>query len=222
VSLIYTKESKPRRPVEAEHAVIAVAMSVLTDDGGGPLTSRAIYERACALGHVVNYHSVRARLAQHCDLDDAVVVRAAGSKLGVRGARGPGWVLRSTGRGVQCEATETGMLVRKLATPQSPADRARAKARLRARKCARAAHRARDLIVTDELIVGGPTALRAVAGYTVRNVILSNLDLGAARWLIERLPLKAALKARLLEADSGSARGLVIADIEWKNGRQKA
>jgi len=213
MSLIYTKEAKPRRPVNAEHPVVQAALSVLIIDGGGPMTSRKLYERALELGHTVNYNSLRSRLAQHCDTDDAVVVRSAGSKLGVRGARGPGWVLRSTGRGIQQSETETGLIVRKLATPQSQADRVRAKARLRKRKLA-SAPRARDLIVSDELIANGPEALRYVAGYTVRNVLISNLDIEAARWLIERLPLQPSLKASLLAANNSSERATIITEAE--------
>jgi ribosomal protein S9 len=98
----WTKEAKSRRPVTAEHRIVAAAIVVLEAGGGGPMTSADILRAAVKrrLLKRAEYNTLRARLSQHCDLVDARIIRATGSKVGVRGARTTAWVLREHG-GVQ-------------------------------------------------------------------------------------------------------------------------
>lgn len=208
--LHYAKEAKPRRPVTAGHPAVRAAIKVLTNAGGGPLTSRTIYERARRMNGVdVNYNSLRSRLAQHCDLPDAVVVRSAGSKLGVRGARGPGWVLRSTGNGIQADEQD-GLVICRAVRPQSQASRCAAKVRLKKRAQARA----RDLVLSDEFLADAPTRLRKVAGLTVRDALISDLDRVSVRCLLRRLPIAEDLRERLLAAESAEERTWIIQNEE--------
>lgn len=95
------KESRSRKPVTADHPVVAAAIRVLEDRGGGPLTSREIFELAVAEGLLDDgqYNTLRARLSQHCGIRGAEVVRARGSSK-VRGSRRSAWVLSGVRRRV--------------------------------------------------------------------------------------------------------------------------
>ena len=93
------KEARSRKPVTADHPVVAAAIRILERHDGGPLTSREIFELAERAGLLDEgqYNSLRARLSQHCGLAEAVVVRAPGSKK-IRGSRTSAWVLRGVRR----------------------------------------------------------------------------------------------------------------------------
>jgi hypothetical protein len=94
--LIYIKENRPRKKVTADHPVVAAAIEVLTEEGGGPLTSREIFELALEAGLLGDsqYNTLRARLSQHSGLPrrERQVVRAPGSKK-IRGSRTTAWKL---------------------------------------------------------------------------------------------------------------------------------
>jgi len=200
---IYTKEAKPRRPVTANHPMVRGAIRVLEGLGGGPLPSVAIFRRGVELGVFADhqYNSLRARLSQHCDLDGARVVRARGSKIGMQGSRTSWWTLSETGLGVQAVRESNGLLVHRTELSASKRRKIR-----RARR-----ERARNLVLTDDLLASGPEELRIVAGRTVREALLTPLDSEAITWLINRLPLVPEFSARLLEAaDSLERRSEII------------
>jgi len=207
------KESKPRLPIDSDHPMVRGAITVLEEQGGGPLPSVAIFRRGVELGVFApyQYNSLRARLSQHCDLDDATVVRALGSKVGVRGSRTTAWVLADTGLGVQQVPANGGLIVGRA---RISAARRRALTRERA---VREAGKARNLILDDDTLTGAPESARLVAGRTVREALLSALPLDAVQWILETLPLEAEFKSRLeAVADSLTARTVLIANEERK------
>ena len=93
------KESRSRRPVTADHPVVAAAIEVLEEADGGPLTSREIFELALDAGLLDEgqYNTLRARLSQHSGLPNGEkrVVRAPGSKK-IKGSRSTAWCLAGT------------------------------------------------------------------------------------------------------------------------------
>lgn len=95
------KETDSRQPVGADHPVVAAAIVVLEEHGGGPLTSREIFElaRDAGLLGAGQYNTLRARLSQHCGLRGATVRQAHGTKH-VRGSRTAAWVLSGVQRRV--------------------------------------------------------------------------------------------------------------------------
>lgn len=213
------KESKPRKPVDANHPIVAAAIRVLREQGGGPLASIAIFRRGFELGLFgeSQYNTVRARLSQHCDLTGARVVRAKGSKIGVLGSRTTSWVLAETGLGLGVTRTISDGLLVTMRTEISPAKR-----RQRARARANAAHRARNLILTDEVLRGAPREVKRIAGRTAREALTSSLSVSAVAWLLSHLPLEATFRARLQAvADDAELREVVI-DAEERRAARRA
>ena len=198
----YTKEAKSRRPVTESHPMVRGAIRVLESLSGGPLPSVAIFRRGVELGvfREGQYNSLRARLSQHCDLDDARVVRSRGSKIGFQGSRTSWWTLAETGLGVQAIRDNASLLVHRRELSESKRRQIR-----RARR-----QRARNLILTDDLLATAPVELRLVAGRTVREALLSSLAADAVEWLLNSLPLTPAFRARLLAAGSAERRSEII------------
>jgi hypothetical protein len=199
----YEKESKSRRPVTEDHEIIRGVIRVL-EEQGGPMTSVAVFRRGFELGLFgeSQYNTVRARLSQHCDLAGATVVRAPGSKVGVRGSRTTAWALSDQG-GVCVKRLFDGTLV------ASPVNKRR-----------RADERAvvRNVVLSDSVLAGAPASVRLVAGRTARQALLSAIDKPAVRWLLDHLPLEGRFRARLQSAFGAAARGAVIAAEEQRRG----
>ncbi len=191
-----TKEAKSRRPVTADHEVIAGTIAVLEEAQGGPMTSVAIFRRGVERGlfEPHQYNTVRARLSQHCDLTDARVIRAHGTKIGVRGSRTTAWVLREHG-GIQVRTGRYG--------PEA------VMLDMRARVRPREQHVIPGLcqVLTDDVLGPRvPAAVRGVAGRTMREALTSDIDADAVRWLLAKLPLEPRLRGRL-EALARDAEG---------------
>lgn len=179
------------------------ALRVLNSMGGGPVPSVALFRRGVELGVFAphQYNSMRARLSQHCDLDDAVVVRARGSKVGVRGSRTTAWVLADTGLGIQQVPANGGLNVVR---------RELSAARRRQLQRDRAA-RARNLILDDAMLQDAPESAKLVAGRTAREALLSAIDRDAVVWLLNKLPLDPSFRSRLVAvADDIDARTEII------------
>lgn len=212
VTYHYSKELKSRLPVDADHPVIKAAIRVLKTRGGGPLTSKQIFDEAVCRDLLGDgqYNTLRGRLSQHCDLTDARVLRVTGTKIGVRGSRGRGWVLRETGKGIQQvetpRATKTGdpLLVRRRVSDT--------KRRVRARQRAR---QARNLLLTDDVLQGAPESVWGVAGRTVREALLRpELDEEAVRWILTHLPLERRFRDRLLEVVGSFEERVIVIHAE--------
>jgi len=204
------KESKSRAPVGTCHPMVLGAIEVLEEQGGGPLPSVAIFRRGVEMNvfFANQYNSLRARLSQHCDLEQARVVRSKGSKVGVRGSRTTGWTLAETGLGVQKIPANAGLLV--VRRELSPA-------KLRHLERARADRtvRARNILIDDKLLTGAPEELKMVAGRTVREALLSRaVDEDAINWLLGRLPLAPRFRTLLRAAMGVNGRRAVIQQYE--------
>jgi hypothetical protein len=200
----FTKEAKPRRPVTDEHYVIQGAVAVL-EEQQAPMTSVAIFRRGVERGLFKEheYNTVRARLSQHCDLPDARIVRAAGTKVGVRGSRTTAWVLAEQG-GIQVLSTREGPVV----VP------------VRIARPARRAIPALRILLTDKVLVGAPASVRAVRGRTAREALLSNINPAAVRWLVKRLRLERRLGERLVAlARDVDGRSALIEVAERRRAR---
>jgi hypothetical protein len=204
------KETKSRTPINARHPMIEGAARVLEEQGGGPLTSCAVFRRGVEMGvfRAHQYNSLRARLSQHCDLDGAQVVRARGSKIGVRGARTTAWVLADTGLGIQ--QVPAGDHVARVNINEA---RRRKLQRTHAARAAEHVH-ARNLILDDHALEGAPESARLVAGRTAREALLSDLDPAAVNWLLEHLPIEPELRARLMEAAHSLEERSVVIEAE--------
>lgn len=208
------KETKSRNPVGSWHNMVRGAFRVLAEQGGGPLPSVAIFRRGVELRlfEPHQYNSLRARLSQHCDLDDAVVVRAFGSKVGVRGSRTTAWVLADSGLGVQKVEMNGGLNVGRVRISD-------AKRRILQReRAARAAGHARNVVVDDAVLTGAPESTKLIAGRTAREALTTPLDGEAVNWLLTHLPLEESFRARLVAASGAEERSVII-EAEERTGR---
>jgi len=211
------KETKSRQPVTCDHPMVAAAILVLEEQTGEgthvAIPSVAIFRRAVELGLVQahQYNSMRARLSQHCDLANARVLRAKGSKVGVRGSRTTSWVLRESNLGIQPVPMNGGLVIRR---ELSPAKRRHLARRRRARRFGR------DVILSDDTLTGAPESVRLVAGRTAREALTSALTEEALTWLLGRLPLEPEFRARLEATQSRLGRLRVI--VEEERGRRTA